>query len=158
MNEEINKLIEKFEKRLQEVKEKYKKPEPELRLTENYWYINSAGRVFLDFWGNTSSEHKMYEIGNVFKTPDEASFEVEKRKVLHELKQLGRPFRTNESNFSICLRHDSRDNQKRLFYKAMIEVDHAYGDYYFDSLPKAKDAVYRIGEERIMKYLFRAED
>ena len=79
-------------------------------------------------------------------------------KVLRELEKLGRAFKPNLSNYSICLHHDSQDNQRKLFYKAMTEVEHVYGDYYFDSLPKAKDAVYRIGEERIMKYLFRAED
>ena len=158
MNEEINKLIEEFEKRLKEVKDKYEKIKPKLGYTETYWYIHNDGRVFSDFWSDTQPEHNIFAIGNVFKTKEEAEFEVERRKVLHELKRLGRPFRPNQSNYSICLHHDSPDNQKELFYKSVTEVEQIYGDYYFDSIPKAKDAVYRIGEDRVKKYLFGIEE
>lgn len=155
MKEEINKLIEEFEARLQALKEEYK--ECEFKIGDFCWCISESGDLIGSSWRGDEYNKVCYGAGNVFRTREEAEFEVEKRKVLHELKQLGRPFIQNRSNFSICLHHDSRDNQKKLFYKLMTEVEHVYGDYYFDSLPKAKDAVYRIGEERIKKYLFNVE-
>lgn len=160
MQDEIIKLIEEFETRLQALKEEYNKNEIECEFErgDTCWTVSNSGTLIRFTWHGDKHDVARYSMGNVFKTREEALLEVEKRKVLHELRQLGRPFRPNQANYSICLRHDSRDNQKRLFYKAMIEVDHVYGDYYFDSIPKAKDAVYRIGEERIMKYLFRVED
>ena len=153
MNEEINKLIEEFEARLKAMKEEYNQD-----WNAEYFYIASTGDIYSNHWVQDESDTKSYEIGNVFKTKEEALFEVEKRKVLHELKQLGRPFRPNKCNYGICLHHDSPDNQKELFYKSATEVEQIYGDYYFDSIPKAKDAVYRIGEDRIKKYLFGIEE
>lgn len=160
MNEEICKLIEEFEARLQSLKDEYEedKAECEFGKGDFCWVISESGSLTGSAWRGDEYNEDCYEQGNVFKTREEALFEVEKRKVLHELKQLGRPFKPNQINYSICLHHDSRDNQKKLFYKSMIEVEQVYGDYYFDSLPKAKDAVYKIGEERIMKYLFRVEE
>lgn len=157
MNEEINKLIEEFEARLQEIKVKYNEHEREFKIGEPSYFIDGYS-VFYKKCDGSSYERELLMTENLFKTKEDAIFEIEKRKVLHELKQLGRPFKPKWSNFSICLLHDSRDNQKKLFYKLMTEVEHVYGDYYFDSIPKAKDAVYRIGEERILKYLFRVED
>ena len=152
MNEEINKLIEEFEARLKEVKDKYEKTEPELGLTENYWYINSAGHVFLEFWGNTSSEHKMYEIGNVFKTKEEAEFEVERRKVLHELRMMGRPFKENAKNWVVSL-----DIYNNISATYSVFSRYIYGDYYFDTEDEALEAVEKIGADRIKKYLFGIE-
>ena len=151
-------LIEEFETRLKSLKEEYNDEEFTLELGDEYWVIGSDGEPCPEQWNDHFYDKNALENNAIFKTYEEAKFEAERLKVLRDLEKLGRAFKPNRSNFSICLLHDSRDNQKKLFYKLMTEVEHVYGDYYFDSLPKAKDAVYRIGEERIMKYLFRAED
>lgn len=153
MNEEISKLIEEFEARLKEVKDKYEKTEPELGLTENYWYINSMGHAFLKFWGNTSSERKMYEIGNVFKTKEEAEFEVEKRKVLHELKQLGREFIFDHDNWFFYL----KGNQE-IDCTAYQNIQFLQGSLYFDTEGELWEAINTVGLQRIKKYLFGIED
>ena len=153
MNEEIDKLIEEFEARLQEVKDKYEKTEPELGLTENYWYINSVGHVSLKFWGNTSLEHKMYEIGNVFKTKEEAEFEAEKRKVLHELKQLGREFILDHDNWFFYL----KGNQE-IDCTVYQNIRFLHGSLYFDTEGELWEAINTVGLQRIKKYLFGIEE
>lgn len=155
MQDKVMELIEEFEARLKSLKEEYNN---EFECGDLYFYIIDGCYVGQKNWYKEYVDKRRYEYGNAFKTREEAEFEAEKRRALYELKQLGRGFRPNESNYYICLHHDSPDNQKKLFYKSMTEVEHVYGDYYFDSIPKAKDAVYRIGEERILKYLFRVEE
>ena len=158
MKDKIIELIDEFEERLKSLKEEYNDEELTYELGDKYWVVTSNGEVRDDMWTGHLYDEVALKNNALFKTKEKAEFEAERLKVLRELEKLGRAFKPNRSNFSICLLHDSRDNQKKLFYKLMTEVEHVYGDYYFDSLPKAKDAVYRIGEERIMKYLFRAED
>ena len=149
MNEEVNKLIEEFEKRLKEVKDKYEKIKPKLGYTETYWYIHHDGRVFSDFWSDTQPEHNIFAIGNVFKTKEEAEFEVERRKVLHELKQLGRPFEPLSENWCIYI-----NEHGQIDYYSEDENQYLYGDYYFNSKEEAIRAVEQIGEDRIHEYLF----
>lgn len=158
MKDKIIELIDEFEERLKSLKEEYNDEELTYELGDKYWVVGGNGEPGPEQWNDHFYDKKALENNAIFKTQEEAEFEAEKRKILHELKQLGRPFRPNKCNYGICLHHDSPDNQKELFYKSATEVEQIYGDYYFDSIPKAKDAVYRIGEERIMKYLFRAED
>lgn len=158
MKDKIIELIDEFEERLKSLKEEYNGEGFKFKCGDAYWVLDSIGEVMASTWFNSEYDNERLKNNAIFETYEEAKFEAERLKVLRELEKLGRAFKPNRSNFSICLLHDSRDNQKKLFYKLMTEVEHVYGDYYFDSLPKAKDAVYRIGEERIMKYLFRAED
>lgn len=150
LKKELDSILEELAKE----KEEEFKPE----LGDSYWVIDGSGEPDAERWHDYHYDETALKNNAIFKTKEEAEFEAERMKVLRELEKLGRAFKPNLSNYSICLHHDSQDNQRKLFYKAMTEVEHVYGDYYFDSLPKAKDAVYRIGEERIMKYLFRAED
>ena len=135
------------------VKEEEFKPE----YGDAYWVVGGNGEPIIQGWDGYPYDKIALENNAIFKTREEAKFEAERLKVLRELEKLGRPFKPNLSNYSICLHHDSRDNQRKLFYKSMTEVEHVYGDYYFDSIPKAKDAVYKIGEGRIKKYLFGIE-
>ncbi|PKY89717.1 hypothetical protein CYJ57_03135 [Falseniella ignava] len=153
MNEEINKLIEEFEARLKEVKDKYEKIKPKLGYTETYWYIHNDGRVFSDFWGDTQPEHNIFAIGNVFKTKEEAEFEVERRKVLHELSMMGRPFKENAKNWVVSLDIDNNISATYSVFSRFV-----YGDYYFDTENEALEYVEKIGADRIKKYLFGIEE
>ena len=95
------------------------------------------------------SDTKSYEIGNVFKTKKEALFEVEKRKVLHELKQLGRPFELLSENWCIYI-----NGHGQIDYYSEEVSQYLYGNYYFNTKEEAIRAVEQIGEDRIHEYLF----
>lgn len=155
MNEEIKKLIEEFEIRLQEVKDKYNELEYGFKKGEPYWFIASNGEPqSYKLEDDISTFEKMIaSIGNRFKTKEDALFAVEQLKVLHELQMLGRPFERGEANWAFTL--DSRDD---------FEFDYSrfqrttYINCYFNNRDEIKEAVLQIGESRIKKYLFGIKD
>ena len=154
MNEEISKLIEEFESRLQALKEEYK--ECEFKIGDFCWCISESGDLIGSSWRGDEYNKVCYGTGNVFRTREEAEFEVEKRKVLHELKQLGRTYDHDDTvqNWLIALEKD----WCMLNVIQSGEYNAAYGDYYFDTKEEAETAISKIGSDRIMKYLFRVED
>ena len=118
-----------------------------------YWYINPLGFAFHDEWSGFISEGHKIEIGNVFKTKEQADFAVEKLKVEAELQKFGRPFKEDEYNYFIQI-HPSHNN-------IVVESDDFYqtqGTIYFESTTIANEATDTVGEERIKKYLFGVED
>lgn len=153
MNEEISKLIEEFEERLKEVKDKYEKIKPKLGYTETYWYIHNDGHVFGGFRSDTQPERNMFAIGNIFKNKEEALLEVERRKVLHELRMMGRPFKENAKNWVVSLDIDNNISATYSVFSRFV-----YGDYYFDTENEALESVEKIGADRIKKYLFGIEE
>ena len=149
MNEELQKLKEEFEQRIRELKDKYK-PEGEWpEGGDDYWYIIASGEVSGSFWAYTMLDKQMLEFGNIFKTKEEAEFEVERLTVLRELEKMGRPFNFGIENWYVYLnKHSDID------YSLKYESEVVYGDYYFSSYDEAKEAIDKIGEDRIKKYLF----
>ena len=118
-----------------------------------YWYINPLGFTFHDEWSGFVSEGHKIEIGNVFKTRDQAEFAVEKLKVEAELRKFSRPFESMEDNFSMVLdtSNGSLDIWCRLY-------SNCQGTIYFESEEKAQQAIESVGEERIKKYIFEVEE
>ena len=147
MNEEINKLIEEFETRLKVMKEEYNQD-----WNAEYFYIASTGDIYSNHWVQDESDTKSYEIGNVFKTKEEALFEVEKRKVLHELKQLGREFILDHDNWLFYL----KGNQE-IDCTAYQNIQFPQGSLYFDTESELWEAINTVGLQRIKKYLFGIE-
>lgn len=148
MNEEINKLIEEFETRLKIMKEEYNQD-----WNAEYFYIASTGDIYSNHWVQDESDTKSYEIGNVFKTKEEALFEVEKRKVLHELKQLGREFILDHDNWFFYL----KGNQE-IDCTAYQNIQFLQGSLYFDTEGELWEAINTVGLQRIKKYLFGIEE
>lgn len=151
MNEEINKLIEEFEARLQTLKDEYEEDKAECEFEEGdiFWSILRDGQV-MDFEWKADKYHvACYEQGNVFKTREEALFEVERRKVLHELKQLGRPFEPLSENWCIYI-----NGHGQIDYYSEEVSQYLYGNYYFNTKEEATQAVQKIGKDIIREYLF----
>ena len=132
---------------------KYAKPEPGFKDGDSYWSIDDLGLVERYRWDGDLFDRKMFKIGNVFKTEEEAEFMLEKLKVIQELKQLARPFKYGKDNHLI--HYDYYAMKFEIF--ECITSQGAYGDYYFNSYDEAKEAVDKIGAERIKKYLFGVE-
>ena len=120
---------------------------------DNYWYINPLGVVLREEWLGFVSERYMIEIGNVFKTEQDAHFAVEKLKVEAELQKFGRPFVDGKENNHIKYRPS--------FDELSVSASFGYQDqgvFYFESREKTQQAIQSVGKERIKKYIFGVED
>lgn len=152
--QEIKNLVSEFEGKLQAIKDKYSEPEPEFKDGDSYWSIDDLGLVERYRWDGGLFDRKMFKIGNVFKTEEEAEFMLEKLKVIQELKQMARPFKAGSENFLIEFDHLNMDFIIILFHKWQP----AYDDFYFNTEEEAQQAIKEIGENRIKKYIFGVVD
>ena len=120
---------------------------------DNYWYINPLGFAFHDEWSGFITEGHKIEIGNIFKTKEQADFAVEKLKVEAELRKFSRPFEYGKFNYYLFLniKSDSLDTQFTSYCPPQ-------GAIYFESEEKAQQAIEAVGAERIKKYIFEVED
>ena len=149
VQDEIKSLKERIAELEEQVKEEQKFPKD----GDAYWYINHLGIVLRDEWFGFVSERYMIEIGNFFKTEQDAHFAVEKLKVEAELRKFSRPFKCGEINQYIFLDTDS---------ECLDVVGLSYSQYqgtiYFESEEKAQQAIEAVGIDRIKKYIFGVED
>lgn len=139
-------------------KEENKKKETDKRwkpnLCENYFHIVSFDNITSLEWENDVFDNKYYNTRNVFKTIEEAEFEVERRKIMAELQnyadehngEIAHPsyafwLALDEDDMSITVENDS-------FLPPVGTVLFSNGDI-------AYDAIETIGEDRILKYMFR---
>lgn len=120
---------------------------------DGYWYIDTTGDVYDENWECFSFEKATLEIGNVFKTKEQAEFAVEKLKVEAELRKFSRPFKEDEYNYFIQI-NSSHNN-------IVVDSDDCYqtqGTIYFESTTIANEATDTVGADRIKKYIFGVED
>ena len=142
-----------LKKRIAELEEQAKEEQEFPQDGDVYWYINPLGFAFHDEWSGFITEGHKIEIGNIFKTKEQADFAVEKLKVEAELRKFSRPFKEDEYNYFIQI-HPSHNN-------IVTESDDYYqtqGTIYFESTTIANEAIDVIGENRIKKYIFGVED
>ena len=140
--------IEELEKELLELKEQAK-DELFPQEGDDYCYTTMLGRVCHGSWDNLNSETSMLELGNIYRTEEEAEFDVEKKKVETELRKFSRPFKEGENNYYIEL----YTSDKKLSIDS-IEYFKTQGTIYFESTTIANEAIDTIGTDRIKKYIF----
>ena len=121
---------------------------------DTYYYVHSIGGVGDDSWNDHPINKYRLSIGNAFKTMEEAEFAIEKLKVLHELESLGRPFDYGWSNYYFAF--DYYNEEISIDFKS--DRNHCFFSCFFNSEEDARQAVEKIGEYRIKKYLFGVED
>lgn len=119
---------------------------------DNYWYIDETGEVLIESWDGLSSEIDMLEIGNIYKTEDEAEFAVEKLKVEAELRKFSTPYKILSRNWLIT---EAKDGTIEALWSFRSK---SQGTLYFESKEKVQQAIKSVGEERIKKYIFGVED
>ena len=145
--------IEELEKELAELKCKVKEGPKFPEYGDGYWYIDDYGYILNEKWDGLDFEEFRLEIGNMFKTKEQAEFAVEKLKVEAELQKFGRPFKEDEYNYFIEINS---------YYKYLaVHSNDSYrtqGTIYFESTAIANEATDTVGEERIKKYIFGVED
>ena len=115
---------------------------------ERYWFVSHSGGEESTIWDGVPVDVRMYELGNVFKTKEEAEFRAEQLKVEAELRRFTRPFVVNQGNF--MLRYDHDRNEILIEDFAFIQ----FSNIYFTSKEIAQKAIDTVGEERIKKYYF----
>lgn len=153
MQEELQKLKEEFEERIKELEDKYNTEEEWPKDGDLYWFIDVRGNICNNRWENDLFDADVFDLGNIFKTSEEALFEIERRKVLHELRMMGRPFKRGEENWVFQI--DARNDLE--FYYTMSHRT-VYVDCCFDTKEEARQAIQKIGVNRTKKYLFGVEE
>ena len=72
--------IKALKQRISELEEQVKEEQEFPQDGDEYWYLDTTGDILHEIWGAFRFEKDMLEIGNVFKTEEEAKFAVEKLK------------------------------------------------------------------------------
>lgn len=116
---------------------------------ETYWYIGDDGVVSCATLEDFPLYERRLSVGNIFISKERAEFEVEKYKVLAELKPFSRPFIYGLENYYIY----SIGSKSTLSYNYSA-YEKRQGELYFKSVKMAERAVNAVGKDRIRKYLF----
>ena len=141
-----------------EEKKKYWTPKEK----EKYFYIEDCMGVSDDRNVQAPIDYCRFNIGNCFKTKEEAEHILEKLKVIHELQKFA--YENNEEeidwkNLNQCkyyLVYDTKDED--LYVDYSIQCESEPFNIYFTSSKIAKRAIEAVGEDRIKKYYFNVED
>lgn len=125
---------------------------------ESYFFVDNKGMIDKVLGAQPRCEDYQFRIltNNCFKTKEEAEFRLEQIKVYNELKNFA-----DENNDEI----DWKDENKDKFYINYIHSDKQIscfsanfiqdiGQIYFSSEELAEQAIEKVGEDRIKKYLF----
>lgn len=150
--ETFNRLVEKANR-----KSKVFKPEK----NKNYYFITANGVVEYQNWDEDCYDDACYELGNCFETEEQAEFAIEKQKVYMELKRYALEHNEREIDWSNiyqakwCIIFNHIEN---LLQIRNYTCNEQIGQIYFTSKEIAQNAIQKIGEDRIKKYLFEVKD
>ena len=125
---------------------------------DEYYLIGSCGEIVsYPFSSKNSVDNMRIDIGNCYKTQEAAKQAVEKMKVMTELKRLA-----DKSWKEAGVEIDWSDNNRyvtKYFVRFGMEYDNVLvdnnsaikniNDFYFHSEQKAKEAIDKIGEDRL---------
>lgn len=136
------------------IEKKVWKPQKE----ERYYFIKTGGVVCHEENCNIYIDIDRFNIGNCFKTEEEAKHMVEKLKVIKELRDFAIEHNTKEIDwndeeqakhvFHCCLKN------KQIYFTGTYQAKESPLAVYFTSEELAKQAIEKIGEERIKRYYF----
>lgn len=120
------------------------------KVGDEYWYISSNGYILNAYNdGITGADVGLREIGNMFKTEEQAEFVVEKLKVEAELRSLSDSWDLEKTQYTFSFNWEVTE-----FEIEYPDYDQYPGSYYFDSLDSLEKALETVGEGRIKKYIF----
>ena len=133
-----------------------------MRGGEIFFFIGSAGEVWeKDFVPGNPSDENRFLLGNAFPAREAAEFEVERLKVLHEIKEFIAENDDGEIDWA-----DSGEFKYSLKYS--IDDGKVFTGTFYKYIPYQKevcassgkvidDMIETVGEERIKKYYFGIE-
>ena len=141
-----------LKKRIAELEELAKEEKEFPQEDDVFCFINTFGKPVESTWGESITNRQLIEIGNMFRTKEQAEFAVEKLKVEAELRKFSRKFIWGGENWIL-----SMGTNKDIFL--VYEDDEMnQGAVYFEDEYKALEAIEAVGKERIKKYIFGVED
>lgn len=121
--------------------------------SEKYFFTYSNGDVDSVFWTENKADKGRYGLRNVFRTKEEAEFEVERRKIMTELQNYA-----DEHNGEIAHPSDAFwlgfDEDNMLIIVEDDSIFPPVGTVLFSDADTAYNAIEDIGEDRIIKYMF----
>lgn len=141
--EDIKKRIEKLEQVEVEEDEVWK---PEIN--ENYYVVSGNGTIKKAKWIPCGLDVFMFDIGNVFKTKEEAEFEAERLNVYRKLRQFALKSGRYEGNFSIVYDYVT----KEIDYWENETAFQRFGELIFKTEEDARRAVETVGVDKVLKY------
>lgn len=155
--EELEECLNEMEKEIKNLKEsirthKEKHKEWELKIGEEFYTINDFGIINRWNYREEVADFYAFEIGNAFKTWEEAEFEVEKRKVIRELNRYSCRFKKGFEQYGITYNYDKSEVSFGYLHNVCD-----YATICYESQETVQKAIKEVGEERIKKYLFGVE-
>lgn len=125
---------------------------------ESYFFVDNKGMIDKVLGAQPRCEDYQFRIltNNYFKTKEEAEFRLEQIKVYYELKNFADENNdefdwTNQEQFKYYMDYSYSKNKLSLHVWQTIRD---IGQIYFSSRELVKQAVEKVGEDRIKKYLF----
>jgi hypothetical protein len=125
------------------------------KIGKTYYLIGTIGNIKCDIWDNDNIDIYRLKHNNAFHTEKEAEFELEKQEVLAELREFA-----EENNTEIDWKNEKQGRWYIKFFLNSGEICFDFDSYkrtndiYFTSEELAQQAVAKVGEERIKKFLF----
>lgn len=143
-------------------REVVEEPKWKPREGELYFYVNSNGEIEYRYYKNRNinDKRRICNIGNFFKTDEEADHMVEKLKVIKELKELSNiKFNMSDyvkNNKIYYIAYDFTENRiVPLFDNISRNIPF---NVYFSTKEGCEKAITKIGKERLERYYFDIED
>ena len=123
---------------------------------DSYWTIQASGAVLTYRYLEDKFDLVLIEIGNIFRTEEEALREVERRKVLTQMRKLAKAawgevkcsWKPGTDKWYVQYAHGSCE--WLVIYACSIEIQ---GVVYFPSEKSAYDAIRTIGADHMMLLL-----
>lgn len=125
---------------------------------DSYYYISSTGAISYDTFSETWPQDKYRSnLGNAFKTEEDAKKIIEKIKIINKLRELSNiNFNDDYNQLHYVISYDIEKN------KIAYNVHHFYKELpfevYFATKEDCLNAVKEIGEENLKKYYFDVVD
>lgn len=122
-----------------------------------YYGITEYGAVDDFMWDGCNVDKYRFRTNNVFKTKEEAEFRLEQIKAYNELVNFAKTYNTDKIDWN-----DRESSKYSIFFNCTVNNFgitkvkdlRDIGAIYFTSEELAKQAIEKIGEERLGKYLF----
>ena len=125
---------------------------------ERYCFVSYCGEIGFSTWENCEVDIHRLKHCYASKTEEECIFKKEKQEVLAELRQFA-----EENNGEIEWKNEKQGRWYIKFFLGSGEICFDFDSYkrtndiYFTSEELAQQAVAKVGEDRIKKYLFGVE-
>lgn len=120
---------------------------------ENYFRIDAFNDITSLEWNNDAFDNKYYNTRNIYKTKEEAEFELERKQIMIELQNYA-----DDHNGEIAHPSDAFwlgfDEDNMLIIVEDDSIFPPVGTVLFSDADTAYNAIEDIGEDRIIKYMF----